>query len=224
MKKTLIALVAVAACTAAQAQVSANLALTSNYKFRGIDQTNNDPAIQGGFDYELDGFYIGNWNSSVGFTDAGIEMDFYGGYKGETGSISYDIGALHYAYPSLSDAKTTELYGAIGFGPLSLKYSHTVSKKWFGTDEGRGNGYLDLSADFDLGSGFTVNTHVGYNRFTSDWKDVNGLPNYVDYLLGVSYDFGDGFGISGAAVGGTKKTEWGDGNKTRFILTLSKSM
>ena len=89
MKNTLItfaavAVAAVALPTAAQAELSANLALTSKYKFRGQDQSDPGdsvlPAVQGGFDWEGAGFYAGNWNSSIGF-GGGTEMDFYGGWK-----------------------------------------------------------------------------------------------------------------------------------------------
>ncbi len=224
MKKTLLALSALAIAGAAHAELSANLSLTSNYKYRGIDQSDNKPAIQGGFDWESGGFYVGNWNSSIGFTDAGIEMDVYGGYKGEVAGFGYDVGLLYYAYPGFSDGNTTELYGGLSFGPVTVKYSHTVSSKWFGSEKGRGNGYFDVAADFELGGSLTLNTHVGYSRFTSKWKNENGLPNYVDYLVGITYDLGNGFELSGAAVGATKKGDWGDGNKARFIVTLSKSL
>ena len=53
------------------------------------------PALQGGFDWSQNGFYLGNWNSNIGFTNAGIEMDFYGGYKGEIAKdLGYDVGIL----------------------------------------------------------------------------------------------------------------------------------
>ena len=88
--------------------LTANIALTSNYKFRGQDQGNDKPAIQGGFDYTWNGFYVGNWNSSIGFTNAGIEMDFYGGYKGELAKdVGYDVGLLQYYYPQKTRASAT---------------------------------------------------------------------------------------------------------------------
>ena len=73
---------------------TANVTLTNDYRYRGISQSNFNPAIQGGFDYAHEsGFYIGNWNSSISWisdavstlpnqsTSAPIEMDFYAGYK-----------------------------------------------------------------------------------------------------------------------------------------------
>ncbi|MFV8514565.1 TorF family putative porin, partial [Ralstonia pseudosolanacearum] len=76
--------------------LTANVTLASQYRYRGIMQSNNKPAIQGGFDYAIpagllpEGFYVGNWNSSISWlsdanssVSAPIEMDFYGGYKTE---------------------------------------------------------------------------------------------------------------------------------------------
>src|SRR5690606_40721608 len=69
--------------------VSANLSIASQYRSRGIMQTNNRPAIQGGFDIEHEsGFYLGNWNSSISWlsdsdpdVSSAAEMEFYGSYK-----------------------------------------------------------------------------------------------------------------------------------------------
>ena len=136
MKKSLLVL-SLASLFGATAQaadapaVATNFSLTTNYKFRGQDQGNNKPALQGGFDYaHSSGFYVGNWNSSIGFTNAGIEMDFYGGFKGELAKgFGYDVGVLQYAYPSLSAANTTELYAALSYSIASVKYSRTVSSQ-----------------------------------------------------------------------------------------------
>jgi len=97
--------------------VTANVTLASQYRYRGISQTNSLPAIQGGFDYAHEsGFYIGNWNSSISWINDGysaplapatnapsapIEMDFYGGYKTEVSEgLMLDIGLLEYYYPT----------------------------------------------------------------------------------------------------------------------------
>jgi uncharacterized protein (TIGR02001 family) len=217
--------------------MSANVALTSNYKFRGQDQGSNKPALQGGFDFSSSGFYVGNWNSSIGFTNSGLEMDFYAGYKGEAAGLGYDVGVLQYYYPQkakTTDFNTTELYGAVTFSILTAKYSHTVSKDYFGLGEvasapggprlkGRNTGYLDLSANYEIAKGVVLNGHVGYTNFSEDLDDAS-IPNYTDYKVGATYDMGSGFSLAGAVVGATKKSFYGDINKSRFILTLSKSM
>lgn len=215
-----------------------NVNVTTNYKFRGQDQSGTPgsikPAIQGGFDYTLNGFYIGNWNSNIGWLNsvspsANIEMDFYGGYRGEiVKDLGYDVGILEYAYPGARVANTTEIYGALSYGIASLKYSHTVSKDYFnlgaGTYSGRNTGYLDLSANYELVKSLTLNGHFGYTRYSSDLRNNVGVPNYYDYKVGVTYDLGSGFSLAGAVVGANKKDFYGDINKARFIATLSKSM
>ena len=243
MKKSLALMALAGAFTAvAHAEgMSANVALTSNYKFRGQDQGSNKPALQGGFDFSAGGFYVGNWNSSIGFTNSGLEMDFYGGYKGEAAGLGYDVGVLQYYYPQKdkdTDFNTTEIYGAVSFSILTLKYSHTVSKDYFGLGEqvgaavlpkGRNTGYLDLSANYEIAKGVTLNGHVGYTNYSGDLDDA-GYPNYTDYKVGATYDMGSGFSLAGAVVGATERgfyrafNNGSDVNKTRFILTLSKSM
>ncbi len=218
---------------------SANISLTTNYKYRGQDQGSLPsktlrPAVQGGFDWTKDGFYLGNWNSSIGWlSGSSVEMDFYGGYRGEiVKDVGYDVGILRYQYNGAAIANTTELYGSVSYGPASLKYSHVVSKDYFGwgggTYSGRNTGYLDLSANFPVIDSLTVNTHVGYTRYSKELRDNVLVPNYYDYKLGVTYDLskfaGAGVTISGAVVGANKKGFYGDINKARFIATLTKTL
>ncbi len=211
---------------AAHADVSANVALTSKYKYRGQDQSdpakNVLPAVQGGFDFESSGFYFGNWNSAVGFAN-GSEVDFYGGYSGEAGPVAYDVGLLHYYYPGASELATTELYASVGFGPVKAKYSSTVSNKYFGIVEGRGTGYLELSASFELSDKITLSAVLGNTLFSSGAKN-NGGVNYSDYKLGADFAVGDGYTVGVAFVGANKKAAYGDLNKGRAVLTLSKSL
>lgn len=207
--------------------VSANVALTTKYKYRGQDQSDPAkavlPALQGGFDLTVGGFYVGNWNSSVGFL-GGTEMDVYGGYRGEVVGLSYDVGLLYYYYPGeISTANTTELYGSVGWGPVSLKYSHTASSRYFGLVEGKGTGYLELNAKYEVVKGLSLVGHLGTTRFTSDGK-ANGGVNFSDYKVGADYDLGNGYTAGAAYVGATKKDVYGDLNKGRAVLTLTKAM
>jgi uncharacterized protein (TIGR02001 family) len=233
MKKSVLAFVALALAMvtgAASADgLSANVGVVSKYKYRGQDQSDAQkdvvPAIQGGFDYTLGGLYLGNWNSSVGFGH-GTEMDFYGGYKGEFSGVGYDVGLLTYYYPGTgaSVLNTTEIYGALSYSIVSLKYSHTVSSKYFGIEEGQGTGYLDLSANYEIAKGLTLNAHLGATFLPSEAKNLTGLENYADYKLGATYDLGSGLSVSGAYVGANKKGVWGDINKGRVIVALTKAM
>ena len=187
-----------------------NVGLFSSYRFRGIDQTFGKPAIQGGIDFShVSGFYLGNWNSNVnqgaGYPGGNIEMDFYGGWRKTWGDWGIDLGALYYYYPgtnaSLSSIPTvannrpggathsggvhnTDVYIAGSWKWISLKYSDSVSD-YFSTPNTKNSGYLDLSANYDLGNGWGINGHVGH----LNWKNMtNG--NYTDWKLGVTKDLG----------------------------------
>jgi uncharacterized protein (TIGR02001 family) len=270
MKKSLILLpVLVAIAAGAQAQtaaapaaaasapepapspVTANVNLTTNYKFRGQDQGNGryvSPAIQGGFDWSKDGFYLGNWNSNVGFA-GDIEMDFYGGYKGELAKdVGYDVGILQYYYPQKKDPavnfNTTEIYGALSWQFLSFKYSWTVSNDYFGLGEiaklnvplasrpkGTNTGYFDLTANYPLMDKVTINAHLGYTLLSSDLRDIKdpaganvGYPSYMDYKIGATYDLGSGFSAAAALIGANEGHFYGVINRGRVVVTLSKSM
>ena len=222
----------------ANAELTANVALTSNYKFRGQDQDASrtravKPAIQGGFDYTFgeSGFYVGNWNSSVDWLAGNsIESDLYGGYKFKAGAVDMDLGALAYVYPGNNRGNTTELYGAATYGPFTAKYSHTVSRDYFGwagaktsDHKGRNTGYLNLAFAKEVAPSVTFKAAVGYTRFAGDIRDL-GVPNYVDYQLGGAYDFGAGLSLSAFVAGATKKDYFGDANKARLIVTLAKTL
>lgn len=222
----------------AHAQLTANVAVTTNYKFRGQDQDASrtravKPALQGGFDYSFgdSGFYVGNWNSSVDWLPGNsLETDFYGGYKFKAAEVDWDVGALTYVYSGNSSGNTTEIYGASTYGPFTAKYSHTVSKDYFGWAgakagsglKGRNSGYLQFSYSQEVMPKVTLKAAVGYTHFSSDIKDL-GVPNYVDYSVGGAYDLGDGFSVAAAVAGANKKAYFGDVNKARLILTLAKT-
>lgn len=224
--KSFVLAALIAAPLMASAQLSSNVSLVSNYKFRGQDQDTSKttavkPALQGGFDYAFsNGFYVGNWNSSVNWTTpaSSIEMDVYGGYKGELSGVAYDVGLLKYAYPSAAYANTTEAYLGLSYGPLSAKYSTTVSDKYFGVSKAA---YMTLSYAQEVSKGLTLKAAMGYTNF-KDAADVD----FSDYSVGASYDLGDGYSVTGAVVGATKKSvaAYSDINKNRFILTFTKAM
>jgi len=101
----LIGAAAVASATAAgggaaQAEVTANVALTTDYVFRGISLSDNGPAIQGGFDWSSETFYAGAWASNV---TEGLELDLYAGFTPTTGPVEWDFGAIGYFYPGADD-------------------------------------------------------------------------------------------------------------------------
>ncbi len=237
--KTLAVALLAALPMIASAQLSANVSLTSNYKFRGQDQDLRSgkfvPALQGGFDYtHASGLYVGNWNSSIGWTGTNnLESDFYGGYKFEAAGIAMDAGVLRYQYPGASFANTTELYFGLGYGPFSAKYSHTVTDGYFGagkpTGDGKGTGYLSFGFAQEVMPKVTLKASLGFTQFKSEINNA-GTPDYSDYSIGAAYDLGNGFSLGGAFVGASKKSSFNfkaDGasvNQNAFIVTLTKAM
>ena len=223
----------------ASAQLSGNLSLTSNYKYRGQDQDTSKtravkPALQGGFDYAFgeSGWYVGNWNSSVNWLSGNsIEMDLYGGYKFKAGALDWDLGALTYLYPGNTSGNTTELYAATTWGPVTAKYSHTVSKDYFGWAgakagsglKGTNTGYLAFSVAQEVAPSVTLKASVGFTRFASDIKDM-GVPNYADFSVGAAYDLGNGLSLGAAVAGANKKTYFGPANQSRLLVTLTKTL
>lgn len=201
-----------------------NVTLASEYLYRGIAQTRGKPAIQGGFDYaHKSGLYAGLWASSITWigdavpgASAGIEVDLYGGYKGAiTDDFGYDVGVLTYNYPGTGkptgNAKpdTVEVYGALSWKWLTLKYSQTTGSLFGWTkpngDKTSGSGYLELNAAYDLGNGWGINGHIGHQK-------VKGLSDasYSDYKVGVTKDVG--FGVVGVAYSGTNANDGCSGN------------
>ncbi len=193
--------------------LSANVGIVSQYIYRGITQTARDPAIQGGFDFShKSGFYLGTWGSNISwFSDVNtsssvsMEWDIYGGYKGTAGPLGYDVGVLQYYYPGRYSnlpsgtvkPNTTEVYGALSYKWLTGKASYVVSNGLFGVDDAQGSYYLDLSANYPIADTWTLNAHVGYQKYTGN--ATPGFSNddyysYTDWKLGITKDLGSGWG------------------------------
>jgi uncharacterized protein (TIGR02001 family) len=221
MKKTLIAVALTSLTLPALAQQKApepeytltgNVAIVSDYRYRGISQTDKKPAIQGGFDFaHKSGFYLGNWNSNVsGFGTApsgNVEMDFYGGYKFEAVGISFDVGTIYYYYPGsvpfsptgaskTPEINTHEIYVGMGYGPVSLKVSNTLSDGYFGLGKNsftgygsaKGTLYYDLTVSHEIAAKTVLSAHVGYLDLDGD---TSAEPfKLTDYRVGVAYDAG----------------------------------
>ena len=211
-KMVLAALASLVASGAAFAQTKApepdytlsyNVGVVSDYRYRGISQSRLKPAIQGGVDFaHKSGFYLGTWLSSIKWIkdaggDASIEWDIYGGYKGTAGPIGYDVGLLRYQYPSANlgvSPNTTEVYVAGTYGPATLKYSHSLTDT-FGFFDSKGSYYVDASATFDLGSGYSVVPHIGYQKIKN-----TSAASYTDYSVTLGKDFGNGVSATAAIV------------------------
>jgi len=96
-----------------QINVSGNVVLASNYVWRGMTQTKDDPTVQGTVLLDYKGFYVGSTaaNTKIEGIDASVELDVFGGYTAEMYGIGYDAGVAYYTYPSSSkEANFAEVY------------------------------------------------------------------------------------------------------------------
>lgn len=209
--------------------LTGNVGLYSQYIFRGLAQTNEEPALQGGFDYShASGFYLGTWGSNVSWLRDGgtyngggsLELDFYGGFKNQIGNtgIGYDVGLLYYWYPgdqitttpvATPDADTLELYLGGSWKWFSVKYSYSLNDETFGVLDSDGTWYLDLGVTYPVGdTGITLGAHWGTQKFEGrDPRNVGGASNddlysYDDWRISVAYDLGKASKmLSGAEIG-----------------------
>jgi len=201
--------------------LTGNVGIFSQYIFRGLTQTDKDPALQGGIDYShASGFYAGTWASNVSWLrDMGaysrggsLEWDFYGGYKGTFGKsdFGYDVGLLYYYYPGDAlapavKANTLEAYGAVSWKWLSAKYSYSIDNDTFGVTNSDGTWYLDLTAAIPVTDKLTIQAHWGKQKFrgnTAAGVSNDSFASYDDWKLGATYALPNNFTI-GAFFSGT---------------------
>ena len=209
---------------------SANVGFFNQYSFRGIDQSGEEAAIQGGFDWAHDsGFYIGTWASNVDFNDydSVTEFDFYGGYAKEIqNGINIDLSMIGYTYPGAYASSNYDYYEysfGLGksIGPVSFSTAINYSPEFF-AKSGDAT-YWQGGLDYEF-QGIKISGHVG-----KQWIDLEttyGAPDYVDYSIGASYDW-QGFDLSVAYVDTDVDAGWNStdqsGKEGRTIFGVSKS-
>ena len=188
--------------------LSYNIGATTDYRFRSIAQTSFKPAVQAGADFaHKSGAYAGVWGSNVnwvkdfaGATDGSLEVDLYGGYKGELAKdLGFDVGVIGYIYPSnnaTTNANTTEIYAALTYGVVTAKYSRSLGN-FVANANSSGSQYMEIAATFDIGNGFSLTPHIGSQIIPN--QPSSG--DYTDYSLTLGKDFGNGISASLSAIG-----------------------
>lgn len=208
--------------------VSANATIASEYRFRGVDLSGGDVAIQGGIDVAHDsGFYVGTWGSSIDEDTVGFghtELDVYGGYSTEISeTLSFDVGVIAYLYPNAGpgDFDYIEFYSSVGFGlgpaDLSVGVAYAPEQDSLG---GTDNVYVYADAGVGIpNTPVSLTGHVGYTdgflTFTDDSKAW-------DYSAGLSVALGENISVGGAYVGAEGDYAPGDYEFTddAFVFTL----
>lgn len=186
--------------------VTGNVAIVTDYRFRGVSQSGGDFAVQGGLNVAHEsGFYVGTWASSIDDRGSGLgemELDVFGGWSGEVASnVKLDAGLLYYIYPSKDNgygkSNYFEPYVKVSsqFGPVgaTLGVAYAWDQKALGSQDN-----LYVFTDFSAGipkTPVTLTAHLGYT-------DGALAP---DYLGGVNNDksaFDWSVGASATVLGG----------------------
>ncbi|RYG00862.1 MAG: hypothetical protein EON94_08755 [Caulobacteraceae bacterium] len=222
-----LALAGIAATSTAQAGTTGSLTVTSDYLFRGVTQTNKNPALQGGVTWTADsGFYAGGWGSSISWladSDPGVssqvELDGFVGYAGKFGDsdVGFDVGANYYWYPGdypagYNSPDTLELYAGVSWKILSARYYHSTTDL-FGVPDSRGSGDLDVAANWEFAPSWTLNAGAG-----KQWVRHNSGLDYSYWKVGVTKSFESGFSVA-ASYNDTDISGLDDA----FVLSLSKA-
>jgi len=210
----------------ASADITVTPALVSDYDFRGISQTKEDPALQLGLNYSHEsGFYAGLWGSNVDFGpgDPSVEVDVFAGFAGGDAeeSVGYDLGAVYYTYPSAGSLKYLEAYAGISKGWFS-------GKLWYSPDfggkstAGHTSGlYTEANGAFPLPHDFSFVVHAGYS-FGDYWDDIE----YFDWSAGFSRTFNN-FAVSLKYVDGSDLPDFGSkvfSTDSKVLLSISTTL
>lgn len=166
--------------TVAQAGATGHIGVFSKYVLYGItNNTENDgTTVQGGFDWSADsGFYLGYWGSNLDYgnltTETGFENDFYGGYAGKAGDVSYSVGLIQYYYMGVDDSDGLEFVGTVGFGPLTGGFEClTKDVAWGNT----GDIYWSLTYSTKLPNNFGLDATLGYYTYEDEGDFIASTP------------------------------------------------
>lgn len=205
---------AAAPIATAEGEFSGNVALTTDYVWRGVSQNDENPAIQGGFDYANGAFYAGTWASIVDFGGANMELDLYGGFAGELeGGLGWDVGVIGYLYPDADDLDFLEIYGGVS-GSLGV------------VDLG---GYVYVDPDnetvyVDATAGFAATDVLGFDASVGSWVDGGDgfIEEFTNFSIGatLSTEFVD-FDLR---LWSTDADDQGSAGDDRVVLTVSRSL
>ncbi len=221
MKKSLlvaaVAISALFAGGAAMAQdeagaLSYNLAVTSDYVWRGISQTDESAALQGGIDYKKGLFYTGAWASNVDFAygddKASTELDLYLGLTPTLGNYSFDFGAIAYTYPGSGGDAIGELKAAVSH-PMG---AGSIGASFYLPTKELEDPYYEVNASYPLSDKFSVSGAIG------NWELAGA--HYTNANIGVTYAINDTLSLD---VRATDASKGYDGEEHNYVLATLKA-
>lgn len=235
MKKTTLLAISVLASVAfgssvalAESPLTANISVTNDYLFRGLTQTADQAAVQGGIDYAFSsGVYMGTWLSNVAAqgtgggasfygTNGNYEQDLYAGYNFDAGPVGLDLGYIKYMYPVDSSNKLDydEVSVKASWMMLTANVSYTVSKEDKSIVD-KNDLYYSLGANFDVKDGLMLGVLIGKYDFAG-----GTASDYTHYRVSLSKDeFTFAFEKNNA-----KAASWWKGvDDNRFTVSWAKS-
>ena len=214
LSAAILAMAAAAGAAHAEVEFSGNVALTTDYHWRGMTQTDRDMAIQGGFDLSTDsGFYAGTWASNVDFnnsSDTNIEWDLYAGYGFEAAGLGFDVGVIQYLYPDSDsdDPDFLEIYGGVSkefetFGLGGYVYYDPDNETVYGT----------AGASFSATDALSFDVNVG--------QYLDGGDDF--YSEDVDYNFGGTYSVGGFDLD-LRYYERDDGSDDNVVFTIGRAL
>lgn len=216
--------------------ISGNVALTSEYRLRGISQSDGDLALQGGITVaHSSGLYVGTWASSLAgygsFGGSNTEVDLIGGYSTDVGGATLDGGLVYYIYPGVSGINFLELYGSVSgaLGPVDAK----LGTYWAPKQSNLGGHNIWIYSDIGVpisGTPFTLKGHVGYSDGNTGYTQGGDVfdyavgvdASYQNLTLNVSY-VGTDIGKARSVLWDTTPGKGRDITKGKVVATLSAS-
>lgn len=235
MRSLLGALIGVSAlagvANAQEVAISGNVALTSDYQFRGISQTLENPAVQGGFDVGVNSFYVGTWASNIDFgTEGTMELDIYAGFKPQlTDTLALDLGVVGYLYPGLDDSASEADYYELKAGAIftpSDAFGMTGTLFWSPefTFDGGDSLYAEVGASYAATDYFSLSGAVGNQSVDTATYFIDGSgssDSYTTWNLGGTLS-AYGFGVDVRYVDTT--LEDNDLAEERVIFTIKRAL
>lgn len=214
---------------AQEVTVSGNVAMATDYTFRGVSQTDENPAIQGGLDATFgdSGFYLGTWASNINFGTGGgnLELDVYGGYKFALGPVAMDVGVIGYYYPGASDdLAELDYYEAFAKPSIALTDQFTLGGAIYWSPEFTGESgdglYYEVNGAFAASPELSFSGAVGMQQVDTDGFFA-GEDEYMTWNVGGTYTaMGLGFDLRYVATDVDDVSIYDD----RVVFTIKKAM
>lgn len=164
-----------------------NAGVSSDYVFRGVSQTDENPQLFAGVDYSNGRFYAGAWASNVEFPgdpDTNAEIDLYAGFKPVIGAVTFDLGVIAYLYTGQPDGADydyveAKLAASTAAGAGTIGAALYYSPDFFGASEDEAT-YIEVNGSYPLTERFSVSGALGRQFVSSDF-------DYTTANLGVAF-------------------------------------